>query len=300
MATAQPGTSSSAQASDNRIFLFRLQMLIIDGGLAVLRNYVDQELVAQSITLSGCLANEKTTIKLLKGRGIITQVQYDLLYPSSGTVSTSDLDITLIICLMRNLKCFKVNKKFNWNISPAQSDTSIDADICRLKQYRNEICHISTTTGIQYNDFITKWKEIEQILLRFDKVYPIRDFKQTITDFEYSPLDPTTEQRVTEEIEKWGKHDKALVDDLELLKAGHTLLKEAIEDIKSKDDKRPEIKMKGNIFERFFERRRYRQMTKGKFIRQIQLILLFVMGSPQLLFKMTSDLILIKSSYKCE
>jgi hypothetical protein len=139
MAAAQPGTSSSAQASDNRIFLFRLQMLIVDGGLAVLRNYVDQELSAQSITLSGCLANEKTTIKLLKGRGIITQVQYDLLYPSSGTISTSDLDITLIICLMRNLKCFKLNKMFNLNISSGQSDTSIEADICRLKNYRNEV-----------------------------------------------------------------------------------------------------------------------------------------------------------------
>jgi hypothetical protein len=139
MASAQPGTSSSAQAVDTRVFLFRLQILIIDGGLAVLRNYVDQELPAQSITLSGCLANEKTTIKALKGRGIITQVQYDVLFPSSGTVSTSDLDITLIICLMRNLKCFKLNKKFNWNIPPLQSDTSIEADICRLKNYRNEV-----------------------------------------------------------------------------------------------------------------------------------------------------------------
>ncbi|XP_060590119.1 uncharacterized protein LOC132745241, partial [Ruditapes philippinarum] len=280
MAAAQPGTSSSAQASDNRIFLFRLQMLIIDGGLAVLRNYVDQELSAQSITLSGCLAKEKTTIKLLKGRGIITQVQYDVLYPSSGTISTSDLDITLIICLMRSLKCFKLNKNFNWNISPGQSDTSIEADICRLKNYRNEICHISTTTGIQYNDFSTKWKEIEQILLRFDKVYPIKDFHQTITDFEYSPLDPQTEQRVTDEIEKWEKHDKAVEAEIELLKAGHKKTNEDLNTVKTKideieerlpaqhtssnmqDEKRQENRRKGNRFQRFFERRRYRHKKK--------------------------------------
>ncbi|XP_060589553.1 uncharacterized protein LOC132744789 [Ruditapes philippinarum] len=280
MAAAQPGTSSSAQASDNRIFLFRLQMLIIDGGLAVLRNYVDQELSAQSITLSGCLANEKTTIKLLKGRGIITQVQYDLLYPTSGTVSTLELDITLIICLMRNLKCFKLNKKFNWNISPGQSDTSIEADICRLKNYRNEICHISTTTGIQYNNFSTKWKEIEQILLRIDKVYPIKDFKQTITDFEYSPLDPKTEQRVTDEIEKWEKHDKAVEAVIEFLKAGHNKTTEDLNTVKTKideieerlpaphkssnmqDERRQENRRKGNLFLRFFERRRYRHKKK--------------------------------------
>jgi hypothetical protein len=152
MASAQPGTSSSAQAVDNREFLIRLQILIIDGGLPVLRNYVDQELSSQSVSLSSCLANERSTIKALKGRGIITQVQYDLLYPSSGIVSTSDLDITLIICLMRNLKCFKLNKKFNWNISPAQSDTSIEADICRLKQYRNEVRFLM----FYFNDKCTK------------------------------------------------------------------------------------------------------------------------------------------------
>jgi hypothetical protein len=114
-------------------------MLIIDGGLTCLRNYVDQELAAQSTTISACLAKEKTQINLLKGRKIITQVQYDLLYPSSGIVSTSDLDITLIICLMRSLKCFKLNTRFNWNTPPAKNDTSIEADICRLKFFRNEV-----------------------------------------------------------------------------------------------------------------------------------------------------------------
>ncbi|XP_060563022.1 uncharacterized protein LOC132722531 [Ruditapes philippinarum] len=165
MAAFLPGTSSSGRIADNRIFLFRLQMLIIDGGLTCLRNYVDQKLAAQSLTLSACLINEKAQINFLKGRKIITQVQYDLLYPSpsSGTVSTSDLDITLIICLMRNLKCFNLNTKFKWDTQPAQNDTSIEADICRLKFFRNEICHISTTTGIQHNDFIQKWNEIEQV-----------------------------------------------------------------------------------------------------------------------------------------
>jgi hypothetical protein len=137
MAASQTGTSSLAKA--NRISLFRLQMLIIDGGLTILRNYVDKELAAQSTTLIACLAYEKNTINILKGRKKITQAQYDLLYPPNGTVSTTNLDITLIICLMRNLKSFKLNTNFNWNNPPVQSDTSIEANICRLKFYRNEV-----------------------------------------------------------------------------------------------------------------------------------------------------------------
>jgi hypothetical protein len=78
-----------------------------------------------------------------------------------------------------------------------------------------------------------------QILLRFDKVYPIKDFYQTITDFECSPLDPKTEQRVTDEIEKWESHDKAVEAEIILLKAGH---KETIEDLKTVKTEIEEIK----------------------------------------------------------
>ncbi|XP_060563017.1 uncharacterized protein LOC132722527 [Ruditapes philippinarum] len=74
------------------------------------------------------------------------------------------------------------------------------------------------------------------ILLRFDKVYPIKDFKQTISDFEYSPLDPQTEQRVTDEIEKWEKHDKAIEADIELLKAGHKKTTEDLNTVQTKID----------------------------------------------------------------
>jgi hypothetical protein len=128
-----------AQKPDNRANLFRIQILIIDGGLLVLRNIIDQTLTAQGITLSVCLNNEKTKITRLKSRGIITSVQYDQLFPKkSGQVSaTSDMDITLIICLLRNLKCFGL-ETFDWNAT-TNSTNLVVADICRLKDYRNKV-----------------------------------------------------------------------------------------------------------------------------------------------------------------
>jgi hypothetical protein len=129
-----------AQKLENRANLFRIQILIIDGGLLSLRNKIDQTLTAKGITLSACLNNERTTINGLKSRGIITQKQYDQLFPTSGQVpTTSDMDITLIICLLRNLKCFGLNKKFDWNATPLLTDVSVEADICRLKAYRNKV-----------------------------------------------------------------------------------------------------------------------------------------------------------------
>jgi hypothetical protein len=126
--------------SENRINLFRLQILIIDGGLLVLRNILDQTIAAQGITLRACLNNEKSTITRLLGRNVITQVQYDLLFPvGAPDPTTADMDITLIICLLANLKCFGLNKKFKWNATPVSTDITIEADICRLRNFRNTV-----------------------------------------------------------------------------------------------------------------------------------------------------------------
>ncbi|XP_060586980.1 E3 ubiquitin-protein ligase DZIP3-like [Ruditapes philippinarum] len=152
---------------ENRIHLFRLQILIIDGGLLVLRSILDQTIAAKGITLKTCLNNERSKITRLHGNNVITQDQYDLLFPMGGQEpTTADMDITLISCLLANLKCFGLNKKFKWNATPAETDLTVEADICRLRNFRNKICHMSTTTGIEQNEFTTLWNEIEQILIR--------------------------------------------------------------------------------------------------------------------------------------
>ncbi|XP_060598724.1 uncharacterized protein LOC132752419 [Ruditapes philippinarum] len=202
-----------AQKPDNRVHLFRLQIIIIDGGLLVLRNLIDQILTAKGITLSACLNNEKAIITRLKSSGVITQVQYDTLFPTGRQApTTSEMDFTLIICLLRCLKCFGLNKKFDWKTKPISTDLTVEADICRLKAYRNEICHLPTTTGIQPNDFVTWWNDIEQILVRRSPA--ALNIQQEIADFKACPLDPEEEKRLQEEVKRW-KDYEAVVDRLD-------------------------------------------------------------------------------------
>ncbi|XP_053381662.1 uncharacterized protein LOC123558371 [Mercenaria mercenaria] len=207
-----------------RIRLFRLQTLIIDGGLLVLRNILDQNLHIQNISLTACLNTERPTIRRLQGQKTITQVQYDLLYPPAGgqLPSTADFDITLIICLLRNLKTCGLNTKFKWNVTPQATDTSTEADVLRLKHFRNEIAHISKTTGIDVNTFFSKWTEIEQVLLRLNSSAPNpdRNLQQTIDDFKSSSLDPEAEERIEETIKRWQEMEKGLEADVQLVKAG--------------------------------------------------------------------------------
>jgi hypothetical protein len=113
-------------------------MLIIDGGLKTLRNIFNQKL--KNVSFVAFLNNERQTITNLRTRGTISQVQYDLLYPPGGSgPTTTDLDITLITCLLRNVKFFGLNKNYQWNSVPANYDFSVEADISRLKIYRNEV-----------------------------------------------------------------------------------------------------------------------------------------------------------------
>jgi hypothetical protein len=139
MDAVAPRTSSSAEESDYNDLLKRLRLLILKCGHTALRNYVDRKLSAQSTSLSKCLANEKTTFDRVLSYGIITPEQYDVLYSSSGTVSTSSLNLRLIMCLIRYLECFKLNRTFYWNILPGKGETSTEADICRLMHHMNKV-----------------------------------------------------------------------------------------------------------------------------------------------------------------
>ncbi|XP_053383428.1 uncharacterized protein LOC128549806 [Mercenaria mercenaria] len=152
MATAAP--------TDNRVYLYRLLTLNIDYGTAIVRNVIDDK--CSNTALTTVLTRERRAINNLRANKAITKVQFDLLYPQSGIPpTTSDFDLTLALCLLRNLKHFGLNPKYTWNITPQPGDTSLEADLCRLRMYRNELAHISSTKGIQETDFIAKWADIE-------------------------------------------------------------------------------------------------------------------------------------------
>ncbi|XP_053390555.1 uncharacterized protein LOC128553433 [Mercenaria mercenaria] len=155
MATAQP--------LQDRVHLFRLQTLIIDGGTTVIRNIIHQK--SSNVPFNVFLSHEKRAVKTLRGKNTITKAQYNLLYPQGGNLpSITDIDLTLATCLLRNLNSFGLNPNYNWSATPQQADTSVEADLCRLRNTRNEIAHIATTTGIDQATFQIKWKEVEQVM----------------------------------------------------------------------------------------------------------------------------------------
>ncbi|KAL9961940.1 hypothetical protein ACROYT_G030984 [Oculina patagonica] len=117
----------------------KLSRLLIDGGTMVLRNVFD--------------------------RRILNKSQWDKLFPSSGaTPDSKTFDITLLFLLLTNI-CGLTPPPSGWHSKPPPSDTSLEANLARIKFFRNELYGHVTSTGVDTPTFNALWQEISVVLV---------------------------------------------------------------------------------------------------------------------------------------
>ncbi|XP_013407408.1 uncharacterized protein LOC106171554 [Lingula anatina] len=135
--------------------------------------------------------NDKTvthTLLSLKSKGvkrkrILDQGQMDILYPPASPappVTLQDLGITLILVLLRNIT--NLNPHAKWDNPPA-TDTSTEANIARVKGYRNK--HANGTDGLSDADIQSQFADLKAILLSLSTLYTNDDYDKLLIQ----PLD---------------------------------------------------------------------------------------------------------------
>jgi hypothetical protein len=72
----------------------------------------------------------------------------------SGEPSSKDFDITLMICLLRNLIPIDIMDRL-----PSATDTNLAADLSRIKYYRNIIVQ-SDSALVADTDFESFWNDV--------------------------------------------------------------------------------------------------------------------------------------------
>ena len=154
---------ATLHSSDQTIYGTKLMRLIIDGGTAALRNVFQG---IHSGNLQVVLSSNKHILSSIKRRKIINQKQWDKLYPTPPEQSDiNEFDITLLCVLLRNI-CGLSPPSSGWDKMPNASDHSREADIIRIKLFRNErFGHISRT-AVSMADFIKFWTEISAPFVR--------------------------------------------------------------------------------------------------------------------------------------
>ena len=104
--------------------------LIVDGGTEVLRNVF---LNIHPGNLQNVLATHNSTLNdLFKKKKIITQPQWDKLYPHPPKIpNIQEFDITLLHLLLRSI-CGLSPPSTGWNGMPSHTDNSREANIVRV------------------------------------------------------------------------------------------------------------------------------------------------------------------------
>ena len=139
----------------------RLSRLLVDKGTEALRNTFDG--IHAPASLPAVLNAYKTCLIKLK---VINNSQWNLLYPPSGNPPDSKtFDVTLLTVLFRNICGFPTT---GWSVMPVDTDRSTQANIVRIKSYRNEVYAHVTSTQVDNATFESLWQKISQALIELN------------------------------------------------------------------------------------------------------------------------------------
>ena len=163
MATAAPSplTSSVEETNGNK-----LRRLLINGGTTVLRNTFDYYHPPANLVADLSSKSIHSILTKLRRKNILKDSQWDKLFPppGGGPPNAINFDITLLFLLLRNI-CGLSPPLSGWDKMPPASDTSIEANLARIKYYRNELYGHVATTGIPTPVFDVKWHEVSSVLV---------------------------------------------------------------------------------------------------------------------------------------
>ena len=202
------------RSSKGRDNFQRLARLLMSGGTVLMREAFD--IKCPPSNLSTILQNPATK-KLLKAAKL-TKPQWDCLYPSPGMFGKStDFDITLLFRLLRTI-CGLTPPVTGWDVLPASTDYSLEADLARIKYYRNSLYgHVNENMEISDDEFLVYWRGISEALVRIaGQISPAKakEWQNAIDTFLKDPL-TEGDKRYEQELQRWYQNDTEVKECME-------------------------------------------------------------------------------------
>lgn len=226
MATPSLGADDALASTSGKDNYHRLARLIVVGGTILLREVFD------SIYPPSALPYLLNSTAIESQLSWINKRERQCLYPSPGKCGRSvDFDITMLFKLLKTI-CNLPTPTGKWDDPPDDSDTSLSADIARIRCYRNCICHDSKNMEIPNDQFLSLWANIRDAIIRIAQwLLKGSEWKSAVDKFLTDPLTLESGRHV-EELTQW------YINDLEHKKA----LKELKDDTRHIKDDTSQIK----------------------------------------------------------
>ena len=202
LSSSDSGSASGSvfDTSEEKTNGTRLARLLIDGGTRALRKFLDS-VYPEPTLLAKELKKNARKFRNLKSKRVIFDLQWEKLFPPSGLPDSKKFDITLLHLLIREI-CYLPEPLTGWHKMPANHDQSLEANITRIKYFRNEQCH-GASTSIPNEEFEDKWNTIASSLEAIEISVHRKNIRSSIQDLKDDSIDHETRKRVEEEVEKW-------------------------------------------------------------------------------------------------
>ena len=165
MARIMTSSTSSAPAEELTNY-FRLSRLLVDVGSQALREVFDGIHPPERLHLF--LSSQRASLSLLREgkKQVLNSTQWEKVYPRNpSTPSSGNFDITLLMVLLGKTYGLSLSAGDSERVPPA-TDKSTEADIARLKFFRNMVCAHSNQVSLNNVTFNTYWQDISKVLLR--------------------------------------------------------------------------------------------------------------------------------------
>ena len=188
----------------------RLCRLLVDGGTKALRYTFDKfHSPANLFNVLKAGSTEHLTLQFLKKKKIINATQWGKLYPSAPwSVTSEDFDITLLVVLLRNI-CRLAAPATGWDSLPSASDTSVEANIVRVKYYRNTVYGHASQASVDDPTFNSLWRDVSAALVVLGVA------ADGITKLKTETMDPDTETHYRELLKERKKDEDSIKDQLD-------------------------------------------------------------------------------------
>ena len=163
MASAVAPSFRSTKETTNYARLCRLQ---VDVGAHILRETFDKRRPTGDLHTFLSSPPVHAVLKLLREKRILNPLQWGKLYPAiKSAVSSKNFDITLLMVLLRNI-CGLLPPASGWDELPPATDTTLEADIVRIKYYRNTVYGHANEASVDDSTFNKYWQDIQDALVR--------------------------------------------------------------------------------------------------------------------------------------
>ena len=210
------GPAAFAPSTRENTNYARLCRLLIDIGTESLRNIFNG--IHSPGNLHKMLLSSSphcTTLKRLQKKGVLNPK----LWGKLSTFSSAEFDITLLMILLRNICGLSPPVSTgSWDELPPDSDNSTEANIVRIKYYRNDVYAHASKASVDDLTFNKLWEDISNAIIGLASGTNVTLYTQAISKVKNECMDPDAEDRFRDLLNDWKKYDDNTKDMLEEFK----------------------------------------------------------------------------------